>query len=82
MSSIIIDSINANIKNIYVDIGFYLSLNPVLDKLKKINNNHYSSTLEDLGLKIKNLKEKKIISSNTLTIYNHTNNNTVKKVLN
>lgn len=82
MSSIIIDSINANIKNIYVDTGFYLSLNPVLDKLKKINNNHYSSTLEDLGLKIKNLKEKKIISSNTFTIYNQTNKNTVKRVLN
>ena len=82
MSSIIIDSIYANIKNIYVDTGFYLSLNPVLDKLRKISNNHYSSTLDNLSLKIKNLKKKKIILSNTYKIYNYPNKNLVKKVLN
>ena len=80
MSSILIDSLELNLKSIYIDTNFYLSLNPMLDKFKNNKLFNIVSNLNELNKVLNNKIPTKEIRITKPKIYNYPNSTNVNNL--
>lgn len=79
MSSVILDSIAFGINTIYFDVGYFLSLNPILNNYSKIKSFHifrFQNDINKLLFNINNYRSRKV----KYDIYNHPNKRNVNQI--